>query len=398
MISSPFRRPAQDWPVLGLPQCSDEMAKNAGVRDIKRGLVTSALSLSFAALLLVNIARADNTITIPDVDLGTNPVFDLANTPLAITILQFASIKFRDDALQTRLSTDINALSPKISDAIQGKQLGYLIEVNIFSGEGDTLHVPGGQLVSLVGPGREPVDSLAEMMRTPRIANPVPAAMKNRSFYVWIRPDGTAMKATVMTPEFSRVIAKNAQEEAIRRQRLAVFERADPSSLEASVQRAEYWHDLYQRRQVEVADQDTRLKIEQLNREMKLQQGKVNELYMEYQRALTAAERANRFADSMRIVNSLTSFMNVAIQAGNVVSNQGPVGTAGKPQISGGALMDHTSTEITRNGEILTSRASQIRVLLGPLEQTEIRLRQAWESQGVRIPQQDRPPINLELR
>lgn len=342
-------------------------------------------------------AMAAGEVELPDVDLGTSPIFDLAETPLGMTVLQFVAIKYRDDALQSRLATDINALAPKIEAEIASKPMGYLLEVNVYTGDGDILQIPGGQLISLVGPGREPVDSLAEAMRVPSISNAAPPGASNRSFYVWLKQDGGTLKATVMTPEFSRGIEPVARGEAIRRDRMAAFEQADPGTMLRTVQRAEFWEKVYEQRSAAVTDEANRLTIQRLNREMKKQQDHLNKLYEEFQEAVAASQRSSSFVETMQMISTITSVVGAGIQAGSMIGNLGPVGSAGTPAFDGGTMLEYNSLEMTEQNGIKTMRATQIRVTLGNMQNTEFRLQQAWEQQGVVLPQSDKPQINLNL-
>src|SRR5262245_33069433 len=96
-----------------------------------------------------------------EVDAGSK-VLDLAEAPLWAQVLQFTALSFRDEVIEARAEEQFRALESNIRSSLTNPNIGYLLEVSIYTNEFGHPVVPGGQLLLVIGPGVEPLDAYAE--------------------------------------------------------------------------------------------------------------------------------------------------------------------------------------------------------------------------------------------
>jgi len=131
------------------------------------------------------------------------------------------------------------------------------MRVNIFVDEAGNANIPGGQIVTPIGIGREPLDALAEFHRSAQLSSPsAPANTKNASFFFWCAKDPKSGKvmARLRPTQFTIDTEKAARNEARRRNLLGTFYAATPEKGFATFTRAEYWADVFARSNGDLTD------------------------------------------------------------------------------------------------------------------------------------------------
>lgn len=124
---------------------------------------------------------------LPDFDVeGPSPTFDLVTTSLWDELKEVANLKVDDPVLEQQLRDNVALVVSKISLALGEYKAGYLLRVNIGTDTNGRPVIPGGELLTPIGLGREPVDALAELYRVPEFAQPPAKNYRDQSFYFWL--------------------------------------------------------------------------------------------------------------------------------------------------------------------------------------------------------------------
>jgi hypothetical protein len=189
--------------------------------------------------------------------------FDLKDLPLGIALFQMSALKLTDASLEGKFNSELATLTSEIKSAIEGKSLGYLAKVELYSDEFGTPIVPSGQIIFPIGVGTEPADSLAEFIRRPRLEGPTPNGVKNESYYLWIKAKDGKLIASGIPREFRERLELTARGEATRRNLLGEWERSSPSGIK-SVQRAEYWTEVSAKYRKYVSSKQKQAKIDSM--------------------------------------------------------------------------------------------------------------------------------------
>lgn len=145
------------------------------------------LLILLAFVCLAPLSEAASQIAPPELDIeGASAVYELAeNVPPGIQLLQLLGVSFVNKLANDSVEDALNQIWPTIDSQITDKR-GFLLKVNVYVHENGTPHVPGGQLLTTIGLGSEPLDALAEFYRQDVLTNPVPRNLRNSSSYIWI--------------------------------------------------------------------------------------------------------------------------------------------------------------------------------------------------------------------
>lgn len=352
----------------------------------------------YASVLLIVMsvqnASSDESLTLPDFELGRgSKVFDLANTPIGITILQEIGFQFRDNRFKKKLEGAINDVAPKIISDLQGVRAGYLIRVNSYISEHGALSIPGGQIITPIGRGLEPVDALAEDKRRPRLVNaPVPG-YKDESSYYWLYLDNEELKAKYLPPSMRAHLEKAAHKEARRRNLMGSFVRSQEDGSLQRIQRASLWKEIYEKRANLVKDQLRADKIRRLNQEMAQLQSYANSLYEKYQELTKKIAEEQSRAAAFRFALDVSQVIVSGVKAGYLLKDGVGVDTQQGPVKSPeGEIIYSRERVLEYEGQRSVFRES-ITVKIDKFRSLDIQLRDQWEKSNV--PTQDVPRVSF---
>src|SRR5262249_35310279 len=123
--------------------------------------------------------RSGPKIELPDFEIeGPSPVYDMTEIPFWLTLMQDAGLKTGDGVMSNQVQQAVDRVLPEVDQALQTFTAGSLLRVNVYTDPEGNITVPGGEILTSVGLGLEPVDALAEFYRVPRFENaPPPAAL-----------------------------------------------------------------------------------------------------------------------------------------------------------------------------------------------------------------------------
>lgn len=333
--------------------------------------------------------------TDPTSSLDPTSALDLVDSPLAITVLQFGGLKFRDHFIESTFTRQLGDMAGRIEGAIAGKnKLGYLLKVNIYSDEFGTLVIPGGQLLFPIGVGTEPLDALAEFTRTPVVMHGESSGFDNRSYYVWITKKGPKYSVDAIRQESRSAFEKRAREEAHRRDLLAIYSTALPADAVQSVKRAAYWQEVVRTYADHLKSEANREEVQALSQQFVNAQRTFNAAYRAFQE--TEAELAKQKRDSqvLLIASTVAQMVENACHAKSLVSSTGaPVSSQAAPTVS---LKDaYVQLSIKTRETALEYKRQQriIELQESGLERRNRQLRQIFQQDGVPIPRAEEPML-----
>lgn len=338
---------------------------------------------------------------LPDFNIeGAYPVFDLKELPLEVSILQRAALAFRDKAIDLKVREAIHSMQPVITESFGTTRAGYLIRTNLYVDEFGTAYVPGGQLVTPIGVGVEPVDALAEFDMRPQLTATIPSGLRNQSFYIWMVPKNGKLTATVIPQDFRANTERAAQQEATRRRQLGMWERAVPVNASDNVRRADLWIDAYERAKSNLADSTLRTELEQLNNQAKALQDHMNALYADYRKTAAAMASAQEDTKALGVLTKVLSLVSDGIKFGDIVygtdGSEKPVSPNSNDMRADAPLNDmlqYRRTSIQNYDNLRVIQDLQIIGDANKFRDLEQRLRSKWGTTGLQVP--DPPPIPI---
>lgn len=316
-----------------------------------------------------------------------------------VQVLQFIGVRFQDTALESRANADLSAIQGLLAESLRGPDVGFLLEISLYTDEFGNVVIPSGQLVYPVGLGGEPVDALAEHLRQPQLrASPrLPLNLRNGTYHVWVTRAGGETIGRTIPSAFRERFVKVAASEARRRQMTARWEQSFPGDARRSVVRAAYWSEVATSRAVILQRKGAREEAEALTAEMRRLEQRTNALYKDYQRAEAALGRAQSHAATLEAIATIASFLKAGIEAGALIS--GP----GETAVTGAQMAPEPNVPATREAtaEVIQKQERVIRVITGPLLRHEIEMlrqqdeamAQFYKKHDIPIPSRD--PIKV---
>jgi hypothetical protein len=320
--------------------------------------------------------------------------FDLKDMPLGITLLQMSGLKLTDRKMESEFTRELGSWTNEIKTAIDGKALGYLLKVELYSDEFGTPVVPSGQLIFPVGAGLEPADSLAEFVRRPRLEGTRPAGLRNESYYLWVKQKSGKFIANAIPREFREQLEKTARAEAERRNLLGEWEQALPSDGFKSVQRAAYWNDVNDKYTKLLAQKERREKVDEMVREFEQAQTKFNDAYKAYQQAEIDMARQQEFSKMLRFASTIVGVLSTAEQAGAFKSsgaNGVRVRTDAHPQSNLDATIEYSRKRFNAISGSYDEQTIRIRVQSDELQKLDSSLKDSFQREGIPIPKAEDP-------
>jgi hypothetical protein len=316
---------------------------------------------------------------------GPSPVFDMADKlPLWLTITQYIGIETSNGKIEREANEAFHELLPRIKSALSNNYGGYLIRVNVFVDAAGTPDIPGGEVLTGIGLGNEPLDALAEFNRQDNLQNATaPPNFKNSSFYYWITNRDQDMRITILTKEQRQSFEKMAYDEAKRRDKLALVTKQLPNGLK-QISGAEYWADVYTKSKVQ--NDTLRVQLQSLNQRMAQVQQELNSTYTDYQILMRDLQQKR---DNAAILEKIVVVVNLFQGANDLGAfrskDDKPITKEGNPGTRNNELIS-SSVENIKNTESRTERA-RVETLhkMDEFRKTNDSLKDRWNDAGVPV-------------
>jgi hypothetical protein len=340
-------------------------------------------------------------IELPDVDLPEpSRVFDVETrppTPLALQLLQLATLKVQSEALKYQIKRESSGLESRIRTELGELKAGYLLRINIYSDEHGQAVIPGGQIVLPVGVGTEPLDALAELLRLPGIeASPPPASVENYSSYVWLFKKNGKLFGRTIPKELRSTFEKSAREEAIARQRLSEWIRIVPDSAWERIQRADFWQKVYAEKSQLLEDQGRRQQIEALTKRMNELQDQINQSTAQFRDILREMAEQSSALDVIAAGLQVVSIINSAISRGDLTDSRArKVGSKAEPELPAEQMAHIRTRAYERSGEKVRTLEIELQGPIEEIKRTNDRILQEWHKAGVAVTPAENPPRRL---
>jgi len=314
--------------------------------------------VAFAVLALFgqSNSRAEDLFVTPN---GESAV-DIADVPLELAILRSAGLTLRDRLLEAQFKREIGALSTNLTRAIAGKRSGYLFKVVMYLDENDVPVIPEGQLLLPIGEGSEPIDALAEYLRTRSLTASTSDKLQNHTYYVWFKNKGQRVVGEILGPELRGSLEKSADEERRRRSELTIAFRTQPDGIKA-IQRAAYWNDAAKNHSALLSTRERQERVSRLARQFEVAQTSFNAAYAVYQQVEKELARQQQLTEILGVITSATGILRSAIHIGALTTsdeNQCRVSAAGAPD---GDINARIELSRLRRNE-LTGEASSLKL------------------------------------
>jgi len=315
--------------------------------------------------------------------------FTLAKVPLGISLLQKGSLEFRDKVLKAQFSKEFSDLQNTIQGAIDHKDLGYLLKVQIYTDEMGVPDIPGGQLVFPIGIGTEPVGSLAEFLRRPQLMQPTPSGLNNQRFYVWVKEKNAKLVGWTIAPEFRQNLEAAAQQEKTRLDLLGQW--ALPGDAPKSIQRAQYWNEVGEKYGKFLKSEDRQNKVKELIRDFNNQQSAFTDAYKKFQETEADLARQQQQSATLDKASILIGIVDNAIKLGALTSNNSVVKDDGPPHINMKAAVDYVRITTRNESGDLEQQKVEIHIKAQHLRQLNNTIKSFFEQDNVRIPKAQEP-------
>ena len=357
--------------------------------------------LVLAIGLSVSVAgrtEPDRKVELPDFEVdGPSPTFDLATTPLGITLLQSAAVYFRNKGLERLAQKKIDSLIPSIRNSLSGFTAGYLLRVNVYVAESGAFVVPGGEIVTSIGLGLEPVDALAEFRRVKGYENPTPSGLNNSSFYFWFVTDSKGkITARLLPKDFRAKLEDSGEKEATRRAELAAFYSAVPQDGFKSIQRAEYWSDINKRYAELLVDDGAQRNIAGLNAQMAEVQKVANEIYKYYQQLLSKIAENQRSKETPDRIAAVIGLVKSAVQLNGMfnTNNMTPVSGNGSASTPNDRIILYRRQQQEELNGTRVKVEVEISTTVDRLRRLDSQLYDAWRRSGAPVGRPGPIPIS----
>jgi hypothetical protein len=258
-----------------------------------------------------------------------------------------------------------------------------------------TPDIPEGHLLSAIGPGISPVDSLAEYIRAPMVlASQHSGGLNNESFYIWIkRKNGKLVGA--MIPKYLRERFDGlARDEAARRDLPAEWFRALPKGAQ-SLQRSGYWRQVAGNHLAQLASDEHRREEKVLEQKFELAEKEFNRTYEQYQRIAAELDRQQQMSRTLQIISTLLGVMHAGLRAEQISSafDNKVAADAGTPEEDLPERIKLTQKRITATEGVYKQQRITIDMQAKDLQTMDQMLREIFKNDNVPIPKADEQPI-----
>ena len=325
---------------------------------------------------------------------------DLASLPLGVGVIREAGLYFRNVVLQKEFNNALEKTAGLINNEIGTAPVGYLVRVNVYVDEFGTPVVPGGNIITTIGVGTEPIDSLAEYIRKPQIEAGIrPTGLRNDSSYIWIQKSPEGLKGWGIPREFRAGLEKQASQEARRRQQLGTWAQVFGEEHNRVVQRASFWQETYESRKEAIRGAEVRHRLAALNAEMAAAEMKVNGILAEYAKAEARLARSSKYQQTLGTIASAVSIINGAVKIGGLMSDSGMPVQSTPSSIDGESEIEMkisiTREQIQSETQLMDSLSIEIRGPYSELIRVDQAIQDIYGQEQIPIPERQTPPQRL---
>jgi hypothetical protein len=267
-----------------------------------------------ALLLALLLASNAGASVAQDLRIGSDVVtgarlLDLSSVTPATDILRSVALVIRDTVLEAKLNDDVQILLPHITGELVTPEnhAGYLLRVNLYVNEFGAPAIPGGQLLSLIGPGADPVSALARYFSRDRLEAVPPSGLINSSSYLWISSRNGRLSASTIPTEFRVNLEQRAIDQSDRSRLDHALGSALGASHETSFSSAKYWIEVQKSRQESLrAARFERQMAEMTARlaEFEARANEISEKYRETEKEIAYHARRRQALETLQLVNS----------------------------------------------------------------------------------------------
>ena len=320
-------------------------------------------------------------------------IFNLTEVPLKVSLFQMLSFEFRDVVLDNEINSQFSTIQKFVEESITNENIGFLIEVRIYSNEFGIPYIPGGTLLNPIGIGTEPIDSLAEYKRTAQLTIKTDSKnLTNNSSYLWIVKQNGLLKSKSVDKTFYDQFNKLAKKEAERRELLGKWEQSLPTSKYKSVNVANYWIDVYQQNEKIIKDNLKIDEINKLNNEMGVLNIKANDLFVKYQEIEEKLAQQESYYSMLNSIKAVSSLIGSAIEIQKAYCSDKAVA---KSNDNSSSIMNEKmefKKEIIKDGEVhkLTLK-TEFNYTVDKIYNSEARLKKIYHNEGIPLPNKDYP-------
>jgi len=100
----------------------------------------------------------------------------------------------------------LDTLADTIDQSIGDYEAGYLLRINLFKSEADNTAIPGSELVTPIGLGREPIDALARYYHD-TAREPPSTGLQDKSFFFWLVEEPETRRLYEMSEEMQNTLS-----------------------------------------------------------------------------------------------------------------------------------------------------------------------------------------------
>jgi hypothetical protein len=353
-----------------------------------------AFILGVALLCATPVVHAQQPVTIEgelDIDSGS-PALDLApGVPLAVELFKMAGLYFQGEAIAHRLNTQIESLVNEIAPSLSARG-GYLLRVNLYVNEHGVVEIPGGQLLSIVGPGVNPIDALAENIRGGSGYNaPVRGGLRNSSQYIWIRRADGRLVGQMFSKDVSRVLTVRGHNEAdVRRLDDGYYRAATDVGLSTAFANAGYWADMESGRLNLFRSEATANQVRAFTRRIKELQDNANRLQGEYEKLLREIAAAQEKARILEKASAVTDLVSSATDLSSALSSGGaavkPTPKGDVPFESAEAQTKFLTKKIETGTAALEYQKTEILRYRTEIDTLDLKLQNTYQTEGIPLP------------
>lgn len=219
-----------------------------------------------------------------------------------------------DQRLAVTIEAEIDKLLPLIEKRVSSGTVGYLLSVNLYRDPVNGALRAAPQLISAIGAGVEPIDALAEAIRTKYISSP-PCGTVHVRLYRWCTKRDDTLAVACLDEVVGAQLERQAEIEARRRHLLGAFYVDDREHGLAIVARAQFWQIVTDQRRHRLSKQRDRLRMDELNRRFRAAQDRFNQAYADYQNAARQLANVTRQAELFAAVATVVGLLRTGLAA-----------------------------------------------------------------------------------
>jgi hypothetical protein len=338
----------------------------------------------------INLEFADPVI----VDLAETPPGAPLAVKNAINVFPQLGVFARDTYLQQQLDEQLALVLNRVLAEMKNPEVGYLLEVNLYENELGVPYIPGGQIVSPIAPGINPVDAVANSIgdfRAARLDDNV-KTYRNRSYFVWLRRRSSVLVLRQMLPEHHHSVYQEGVREAKVRRAEAILR---SQGIIEHYRIATFWRRVESERLALIQSEQDQQQIRALTEKMAALEAEANRIYTEFQKAREEMSRASAYLGTLDGIATVAELVEKGISAGEifcrsdgaekVVRTTDPAGAAFplKEQMSiTQTRIDYHASEIQEYTITLERKRTRI-------DETDRSIQTLYDRNGVPIPRRD---------